>query len=316
MNDPRAAAIELIHLRNPICEAVLAPDLGGRILSFTAHGREWLWHNPALLDPDLQPLVPLSSLPEPESFATWANFGGDKTWPAPQGWSGTGEWPGPPDRILDAGRYDVEVSQARPGWARLTSPADERTGLRIVRDVQLDPIRPELTVTSTLVNVSDRVVRWAAWEVTQVATEDPTTTEGQAIFVEVDPISGIDTTVLFEPVGAPKADQHSPGMLRIPVDRVVGKLGFPSATGRVRFQRPGGEEFTLTFPVLQNAEYPDHQSRFELWMQCPVDSGLPGLDGLRPDAYLVELECLSPMVELKPGGSVSLPVTWGATTAS
>ena len=38
-------------------------------------------------------------------LADWKNYGGAKTWPAPQGWDGHDQWPGPPDAILDTGRY-------------------------------------------------------------------------------------------------------------------------------------------------------------------------------------------------------------------
>ena len=41
-----------------------------------------------------------------DSF-NWKNYGGAKTWPAPQGWDGEGQWPGPPDPVLDSGTLRV-----------------------------------------------------------------------------------------------------------------------------------------------------------------------------------------------------------------
>src|SRR5690606_17484488 len=80
--------LDVIRLENAACSVVVAPGLGGRVLSYSTLGREWLWRNPRLLDPELRLVAPLDSLPAPVSFDTWANWGGDKTWPAPQGWDG------------------------------------------------------------------------------------------------------------------------------------------------------------------------------------------------------------------------------------
>ncbi len=62
------------------------------------------------------------------TLAAWKNYGGDKTWPAPQGWETDDQWHGPPDPVLDSGRYTVEEfncdEQARrqSAWsARLTN---------------------------------------------------------------------------------------------------------------------------------------------------------------------------------------------------
>ena len=37
------------------------------------------------------------------SIAAWKNYGGGKTWPAPQGWDRPDQWHGPPDPVLDTG---------------------------------------------------------------------------------------------------------------------------------------------------------------------------------------------------------------------
>ena len=35
------------------------------------------------------------------SLGAWKNYGGAKTWPAPQGWDNDQQWHGPPDPVLD-----------------------------------------------------------------------------------------------------------------------------------------------------------------------------------------------------------------------
>ena len=51
------------------------------------------------------------------TLVNWKNYGGAKTWPAPQGWDGAGQWPGPPDPVLDSGRYDF-IRRAKTMRAR------------------------------------------------------------------------------------------------------------------------------------------------------------------------------------------------------
>ena len=65
--------------------------------------------------------------------------GGDKLWPAPQGWDGDDQWPGPPDPVLDGQPYMADVLEAGPGEAavRLTSGKDQRSGIQLSRVVRV-----------------------------------------------------------------------------------------------------------------------------------------------------------------------------------
>jgi hypothetical protein len=65
----------------------------------------------------------------------WLNYGGDKLWPAPQGWDGEDQWPGPPDPVLDGGPYELAVIEARGSQVavRLTSREDPRSGIQSLR---------------------------------------------------------------------------------------------------------------------------------------------------------------------------------------
>ena len=71
----------------------------------------------------------------------WVNYGRDKTWPAPQGWTDDGHWAGPPDPVLVSGLYSARLENAGPAAAiTMTSGSDPRTGLRISRRVELFPV--------------------------------------------------------------------------------------------------------------------------------------------------------------------------------
>ena len=81
-----------ISLTNEFSALQIIPDIGGRIIQLTFNGANLFWGNPALygksspetgLDPD----------------GEWMNYGGEKLWPAPQGWDNDRQWGGPPDPV-------------------------------------------------------------------------------------------------------------------------------------------------------------------------------------------------------------------------
>jgi hypothetical protein len=137
----------------------LVPELGGRLLSVRHRGVELLWRNADFLDDDLRGAYATNA----GRMGDWVNYGGDKTWPAPQGWDGPDQWVGPPDPVLDSGPYSVT---ADGDTVTMTSAPDPRTGLRLTRAVTLldDGYRLDLRAE----NVSARWVRWALWNVTQL----------------------------------------------------------------------------------------------------------------------------------------------------
>lgn len=292
----------LIGLQAPGVAAVIAPDLGGRVLSLRFDGAEVLWHDPALLDDGLRPRVEPDRAPLGAGFARWRNWGGEKTWPAPQGWDGDG-WPGPPDGVIDGGRYEVLHRSDRD--VHLRSAVEPATGLRIERRMRVEP--GALEVTSTVRNEADAPATWAAWSVAQCAFDDTDVTS-DAAGIEVGVAGSAAPVVLFAPVGT-IGWRREPGRIVVPFARAVGKLGFPDATGAVSLVRADGSGVTMSFAVHGDAGYPDG-SPFQLWSQTPVDGPLPGLDGLRADAAYVELEALSPRRALAPGEHVDLVVRW------
>ncbi|BEP13502.1 DUF4380 domain-containing protein [Acidothermaceae bacterium B102] len=284
------------------------PQVGGRLISLRLGDDEVLWRNPAFLGPTLAPVTPHASWAAPDgSMASWANVGGSKTWPAPQGWSGPHEWPGPPDAVLDFGPYAVSVTTGADGWTdvRLTSPDDPRTGLRISRAFFIPPAGTAFSQVSTFTNCGDRPRRWSVWEVAQVDTS-----RGGRFVVDV--ASPADPLRLLDVVGVASwtYQDHAIG---VPVQEVVGKLGFPEATGRISYARGDGVLLELTTERLADQPYPDGGCPVELWLQFPNDSPLEAFSGLHPQADLVEMELLSPLVDLEPGGTALLPITWRVT---
>lgn len=309
MSVPRveqAAGGEVLWLDNGLLRLGLVPALGGRLLSLSGvDGRELLWRNDKLLTEDLVPRSP--HRPHAGSLGDWLNYGGDKTWPAPQGWDHDAQWAGPPDPVLDSGRYDAVIEHDTDFAAvTLTSGDDPRTGLRISRRFELRRGESAYRLTLTAVNTSERTVRWSLWNVTQLAAEG----EGGTW------VAGPPTvTDLLAGTGFPKwTYEDGPGQVFVPHQDVVGKLGFPAATGSI-VHRGGGTTLTLTFGVDTDTEYPDQNSRAEVWLEHPLPEPLAALGDLDPPARIVECEVLGPLVTLVPGASTTFMIDAGITTA-
>ena len=318
MSDPAPSRVEhrsghdldLVVAANGEVVLTFVPSLGGRLISCRFQGREVLWHDPDLLDDDLVPLRPPSSWPEPDgTMASWTNLGGNKTWPAPQGWDDDGQWHGPPDAVLDSGAYAVEAEVDAEGTAtvELKSRADPTTGVQVERRFRLPAVGSAFEQVSTLHNRSDRPVTWSVWDVTQV---------------DADPASDHDGVVHVETLGEPEppehlfavegriAYEHSADGWDVPSQDAVAKLGFPDATGALVWRRRDGVTLHLETSRCEGATYPDGGCPVELWFQHPLPGPVDALDGLEVTAHLVELEVLSPLTTLAPGERVSLTTTW------
>lgn len=297
------------------------PGVGGRLLGASVDGRELLWHNPRLFADDLTPLTSRADWPVPDgTLATWVNPGGSKVWPAPEG-PGPGEWPGPPEAVLESGPWDLRravgagADGAPTAVVTLTSAADPRTGLRVTRTFRLAAGALAFTEDVCLANVSDAPVTWSAWEVCQVAT-DPWRRGAVEGVVEVGQASPGRPVPRGPWVGALEAAPLAGGALAVPVGPVIGKAGFPGADGSVAYRGPDGAALRLATAVAPGAAYPNG-SPVDVWFQVPSSLPLgPEFRSLHPRDRYVELEVLSPLVTIAPGGTARWGVAWGLTAAT
>ncbi|MFC4561332.1 DUF4380 domain-containing protein [Nocardiopsis mangrovi] len=311
-----SGARELVVLDNGVVRLTAAPGLGGRVLSVRHRGREHLYRNPRLLGEDLRPVPGAVLGPVDGPMSAWNNVGGDKTWPAPQGWDGPGQWAGPPDPVLDSGAYGAEAASAPDGSATLTltSGDDPRSGLRLRRRLTLEPGTAGYRLDLEAVNVSDRARRWALWNVTQIDGAAAAGDGAGGVYIGVRG-PGPHTVPLVAGNGHPRVLGHTPSVVRVPRQDVVGKVGFPTASGWLANVGAAGT-LTLRFGVSEGDEYPDGGSRAEVWLEAPVERPLAHLGGLCPVDRVTEVEALGPLTELEPGRGVSLGIAFGFGTGT
>ena len=148
-----------ILVSNGRVEAVIVPAIG-RVMQFRFAGEEEgpFWEN--------RPLDGMK--PEPES-KEWGNFGGDKTWPAPQAdWSRLTPRAWPPPVAFDS----MPVETQEDGFlVKLISAVDPHYGIRAYREIQLDLDRPVMTITTTYEKVSGQPLKASVWVISQL--KDP-----------------------------------------------------------------------------------------------------------------------------------------------
>lgn len=145
-----------VIVRGDGIEAVVIPSLG-RIMDLRRPGEKdgVLWQNPDLRGEAVRP-----------DADTWTNFGGDKTWPAPEArWmkNAAGKWM--PPKVFDQSRLTARLTEE---GLLLESPVDVLSGVRFTR-----LIRPAghhtLAVTTTYTKVQGDPVTIAVWIVTQLS---------------------------------------------------------------------------------------------------------------------------------------------------
>ena len=301
-----------VRLDNGMIRAAVVPDIGGRVLQFWLGDHAYLFVNQSLAGR----LFTAEENWGDGTMSSWKNYGGNKTWPAPQGWDGPDQRAGPPDPILDSGRFEVRFAERRR--VVVQSPPDHRTGLQITRDLELEPGAARATLRRTMRNVSARPVRWSLWDVTQLdcSTDPRGVRPGCRMTIPLNPVSNMPGGygVLYGPADNLQWRTDRSGLLDVVAYAgELGKVGLDSQAGWVAFTDSSGDwVFAHQFSVTPGAEYPDAGATVEVWTQGPgvaagVDFSQDHLRGL-----FMEMEVLGPLIDLAPDAVSSMDLVWAA----
>ena len=306
------------RLANGLVELHVVPQLGGRVMQFQCGDREFLWVNPQLAGK----LSPPSGLKDDGS---WLNYGGDKLWPAPQGWDNDEQWPGPPDAVLDGQPYTFE---SLPGprdevAVRLTSGKDPRSGIQFSRVIRVFEDSSRVHFVATMTNVDTKPRRWGIWAHTQL---DAAKADGSSFnplmqaWCPLHPQSHFPNGfhVIFGAQDNPSFQPDlSRGLMRVQYQYQVGKIGLDSPAGWVAtVDGASGAVFVQRFVFEPQAEYPDGSS-VEFWLNGigtihAYNKDTVMADSVAENPYVFESEVLSPFARLEPGQSYSWSYDWYA----
>ena len=259
-----------------------------------------------------QALHATKNTPAMARFYNWKNYGGAKTWPAPQGWDGEGQWPGPPDPVLDSGRYDFQTSEAS---VLMTSPPDERSGLRIRRQFTLRPGSScgcsSVCFFENVLNRDDTLVDLGCRADACSHAPDGQLNDDCWLYIPTDPANRERPyEVMFGDDNPQYQLDTKTGLLAVQYQGIVGKIGVHSPAGWIAFaDKRAGYVLCMQFPYEPDAEYPDNGATVECWTESP---GAPSPIPIRSPGYILEAEVLSPLSTLQPLEIKMQQIIWSA----
>jgi hypothetical protein len=313
----------VFRLSNGVISLYIAPEIGGRAIQLEIGHRGLFFVNPSLAGK----VLPANQ----DNLKTgWANYGGDKVWPAPEGWMSDNQWPSIPYYVLDGSSFASEVVKDTGAEVavRVTSPPDPRTGVQFSRIFHVYAGDTRVTVEQTMRNISKRQIRWGIWHLIQnnaADAQDPSKPNPQLyMYVPVNLHSMYPKryTIVYGDAKHPSYKLSDDGkLLRIHYIYMVGKVALDSNAGWyavVNGQKDIG--FVETFKYFPGREYPDHAS-VESWNDGPgrVSRGpffQTLLDDPQKTLYFLETEVLSPYATLDPGEQYEFTVHWAPTSVT
>jgi len=308
------------RLSNNLVTLIVVPDIGGRAIQLQIGKKELFFVNSAFAG---------KVLPESENNpkAGFANYGGDKLWPAPEGWLSDQEWPSIPYFVLDGSRYQAEIvaNTSQEVALRVTSPGDPRTGIQFARTYHVYAGITRVRVDEVMRNVSRRQIRWGMWHLVQhdaADINDPSKPNPDFyMFVPLNPHSRYPEGYnhMYGDARHPSYDVVADGkMLRAHYLYRVGKIGVDSNRGW--YAVVNGQKqtcFVETFKYFAEEEYPDNAS-VEAWNDGPGIIHRDPFDQIlkndsKETPYFFESEIMSPFITLSPGEEHLFTVEWAVT---
>jgi len=274
---------------NGITSAVVVPNLG-RVMAFglgdkSTFGKStfnWLWNNKS-----------------PEKNQTWKNWGGEKTWLAPQSdWLqiAGAKWPPDPSwtKVIQS---EVQTG----GFLKTTSAVSSPSGIRFIKQYGHDE-SGDFFIRQTAEKVSGKPLQMALWNVTQINPPD-------AVFFLLNPSSKEEArlapTIQVQQLqgnATPPIQQKGDLACYIPSEQTSLKFGINTSTP-VLAALHQNQLFVLRAKA-QNAIYPDATQK------SPQGFSLEIFDsGVMPQRYL-ELEIYSPLRSFHQGSAWTFTVKW------
>ena len=258
-----------IRLHSKEAEVIVVPEIG-RVMSFRFRdGENVFWEDRSL-----------DGKRGDAGGKEWINFGGDKTWPAPEAewgkYTGHKEWMPPP--AFDSLPVAATVTNQE---VVLISPVDPHYGVRTIRHVQL--WGSSLRIDTTYERVSGEPSKIGIWVITQF--KDPVAIYGfreqKSIFAD----------------GHFKFSDEPWPQLRIKDDHfeITRDLKSPHKMGSDtdRLVWVGQRETCIVSSErMKGAEYPDRGASAEVYTNPD------------PKKY-IEIEMLGPLSLMKPGDTIS-----------
>ncbi len=264
-----------VHLTNGHASVVLCPEVGGRVLEYAIHEKNALYLSDAEKN--------WKAGDRPESSAGRFDIGPELVIP--------------PRPVLWNNEWTVEIVADR--HARLTSPADTSTGVRLVRDFVLNHESSQLNCTQTIHNISDKPVEWCHWSRTFAVGR------GICLIPLTAPSRFPRSYVMYEEGTLINMNPDDPkirvrdGFLEIFGTPRKPKLGMDSYAGLIAYLSPNDLLFVKRFQTYPDRVYNEAAGlTISIWY---------------PDREMIELEPIGPREKLQPGEHAGFTEEWFLT---
>jgi hypothetical protein len=293
-------------LGNGLVSVAVVPAIGGRLMRYDLGTHPFLWTNP----------LEAGKTYEPAEDAPWRNFGGYKTWPAPQlAWRhGLGVWPPPPR--LDGGAWSAEIEAGEGGRAVLATvspvedfPSWQSAGLQFARRYTLHPGCTRLHVEQSMLNTGKTPATASLWDVTQVIGAHPGADDYDKFWVyfPLNRRSAFGPNGYMAYGGFPTG--YGDGQWKTYADDGIGAVQYLHHLGKLGNDSDGGWICYVDerdgYAYAKRFAHADSGNR-----QIYPEGGLTTAvftSGAEP--YL-EVEVMSPLVELAPGARYDFAEDW------
>ncbi|MDZ7316911.1 MAG: T9SS type A sorting domain-containing protein [candidate division KSB1 bacterium] len=283
---------QAIVMQNQLITVATVPVIGARIMQYDLGDHPSLFINPAELGKTHAP-----------NQSVWYNYGGYKVWPAPQE-----VWNWPPPAILDAGPYSAEivdntqdsvavfVKSKKETWSKTPNISMERRAV-IYRHSS------RVKVEQSILNEGAKQVNWSVWSVSQCIVNHPGQKDYENFWVYF-PIKTEGSVFGASGVKASAASaawkgEMAPGVYGVQFKPEGKKIFADSPEGWIAYvDEKDGVGFFKVFDVYHGESYPDGGACNEVWIN-------------NSPAYL-EVEVLSPIWPIAPGGKITFVEDWYA----
>ena len=283
-----------VVMQNGLVTMATVPAIGGRVMQYDLGTIPSVFVNPSLLGKTYTPAM----------NSNWYNFGGYKTWPAPQSAWNAGGWPPPP--TLDYGTYTIldSVVTADSVAVKVASPVEQwyAAGIRFVRTATLYPGSTHVKMEQTVINQGANSVTWSVWGVTESIVNHTGMTDyaNYWVYFPTNPHSLYGTSGV-KANGTSKAwkGEVAPGVYGVQYVADNQKIFADPQKGWIAYANLSDTAiFAKTFDVFEGMQYPDSGSRVAVYVS-----------GSNP--WYMEVETTGPLVTLDPaGGSYTFTENW------
>lgn len=284
-----------VKLNNGYAQVIVTPSIG-RITHFSLYAEENLLH----IDPRFAGKRLIDTPIEKDGKPIWATFGGDRIWPMEESlFEKVNGSKRPPDYDIDGLPWQVEM--LKEGVA-ITSRVSRFNGVKIRREIRLKAGLASVLITQKMTKVKAAEpadlapLPMTIWNITKVHKPDV------IFFPLYDDVSAKqDQASVIIPEWEDVPNQAAKNLV---VEDGIAYL-YP---GEGEHQKLGGRAdgwiamikkdrlFVELFTFIEKATYPDGGTSATTWM----------------GEGTAELECLSPLVSLKPGESIRHNLEWFA----